>query len=256
MSSAPDVVAATLRAAGSVFADDEARALRETFAGAALDAAVRRRVAGEPFEHVVGWADFAGVRVVVRPAVFVPRRRAEVLVEVGLEALQSKRSGAVAVDVGCGSGALAAALTRRHVGLRCHATDVDPDAVACAQENATTFGFAVHQGNWLDALPTTLAGTVDVVVAHLPYVPTPDLHLLPRDYACAERPLALDGGLDGLDPLRRVVAQLPTWLAPDGVLVTQVTAAQSGAAREVVDAVGLVVETRGVEGSVVLLVHP
>ena len=239
MSRPDDDVVTGLRAAGSVFAEDEAAELRRTFDGDALLRAVERRIAGEPFEHVVGWADFAGVRVTVRPPVFVPRRRAEVLVDAALELLRDKPSDAVVVDVGCGSGAIAAALVSRSPGVRCHAVDIDDDAVACACENGQQFGFTVHQGSWLAGLPGELRGAVDLAVAHLPYVPTSDLPLLPRDYREAERSLAVDGGSDGLDPLREVVEQLVTWLSPAGVFVTQVTSRQIPAALRVAADAGL-----------------
>lgn len=242
-----------LRAAGSVFAEAEAEALTSTFTGRALDDAVGRRVDGEPLEHVLGRADFAGVRVVVRPPVFVPRRRAEVLVDVALEALRGKPSDAVVVDVGCGSGAIAAALMARSPGLRCHAVDIDADAVACARENARSFGFEVHQGHWMEALPDDLRHAVDVAVAHLPYVPTSDLALLPRDFRTSERPLSVDGGSDGLDPLRQVVARLSGWLAPQGTLVTQVTVAQVARAVDVVAEAGLVASVREDDDGAVVL---
>lgn len=250
MTGPDDGVVARLRAAGSVFAEDEAWVLRESFDGAALEHAIGRRVAGEPFEHVVGWADFAGVRVVVRPPVFVPRRRAEVLVDVAVA--QLRRPDAVVVDVACGSGAVAAAMTRRCTEIRCHAADIDLDAVACAEENAARFKFAVHHGSWLSALPAHLRGAVDLVVGHLPYVPTRDLPLVPGDYREAERALALDGGADGLDPLRAVLAELPAWLGSDSRFVTQVTQAQIASAQAVVEAAGFAANTRGESGTVVV----
>ncbi|HZI96597.1 MAG TPA: putative protein N(5)-glutamine methyltransferase [Actinomycetales bacterium] len=249
-----DDAVARLRAAGSVFAEEEAAALTATFDGPVLEDAVARRVNGEPLEHVLGWADFSGVRVAVRPPVFVPRRRAEVLVDAAREALRDKAPDAVVVDVGCGSGAIAAALTTRAPGIRCHAVDTDHDAVACAAANGTGFGFTVHTGHWLDALPGALRHGVDVAVAHLPYVPTSDLGLLPRDYRDAEPTSAVDGGVDGLDPLRQVAAQLPSWLAPGGMLITQVTRRQVPEAGRVASAAGFrwrVVDSP--EGPVVVL---
>lgn len=248
---AEDALVARLRAAGSVFAEDEARALREGLGAEGLEQAVRRRVAGEPLEHVVGHADFAGVRVVVRPPVFVPRRRAEALVDVAARFLA--RPDAVVVDLGCGSGAVAAALSHRCPSIRCHATDLDPDAVACARENAAGFGFAVHQGSWLSALPERLRGSVDLVVAHLPYVPTRDLPFVPRDYREAERSLALDGGEDGLDPLRGVLAELPGWLVPGGRLVTHVALVQVSTAGDLVARAGLVASWHGDDETPVLV---
>ena len=230
-----DDVVRRLRSAGCVFAEQETRLLMATFVGAALDDALARRVSGEPLEHVLGWADFAGLRVHVRTRVFVPRRRAEALVAAVDDVLARihprAEQSVVVVDLGCGSGALAAALSTRWPSALVHACDLDPDAVACARVNGAEFGFAVHEGDWLSALPSALAGSVDVVAAHLPYVPMGDVRLLPREYREHEPRLALDGGPDGLDPLRQVLGQLATWLAPSGVMLCQVARHQLVAVR-------------------------
>src|SRR3954462_3557379 len=110
-----DVVVARLRAAGCVFAEDEARLLLAGAAPDALDALVARRVAGEPLEPLLGWAEFCGLRVAVAPGVFVPRRRTEALVE---EAVALFRPGAVVVDLCCGSGALGLAVAASGGGGR------------------------------------------------------------------------------------------------------------------------------------------
>src|SRR3954463_7503265 len=133
-----DAVVARLRAAGCVFAEGEAQLLLseagrgEAGSAAELDVLVARRVAGEPLEQVLGWAEFRGLRIAVAPGVFVPRRRTELLVE---EALSLARPGAVVVDLCCGSGALGVAVATAVEGIELHATDVDPAAVDCAAGN-------------------------------------------------------------------------------------------------------------------------
>jgi release factor glutamine methyltransferase len=229
-----DPIVAKLRSAGCVRAEEEAAVLRAAFAPEDLEAALARRCGGEPLEHVVGWADFAGVRVRVRSPVFVPRPGAEPLVDLTLLELR-ERDSAVVVDVGCGSGALGLAVraaARSDITLL--ATDVDPAAVASAGDN----GLPVHRGHWLDALPARWLGRVDVAVAHLPYVPTGALGEVARDYRDAEALVALDGGLDGLDPLRQVLPQLDRWLAPSGVLLTLASHRQSAGVQAVVAAAG------------------
>ncbi|MEV4067109.1 putative protein N(5)-glutamine methyltransferase, partial [Nonomuraea dietziae] len=115
-----------LRAAGCVFAEDEARLLLSAAPTPAdLEAMVERRVAGLPLEHVLGWAQFRGLRVAVDPGVFVPRRRTEFLVG---EAVALARPGGVVVDLCCGTGAAGAALTAALDGLEVHAADIDPAA--------------------------------------------------------------------------------------------------------------------------------
>ena len=234
---APDnaAVVARLRSAGCVFAEDEAHLL---LAGAGsparLEALVRRRVAGEPLEHLLGWAEFCGLRIAVAPGVFVPRRRSELLVH---EAAALAPSRAVVVDLCCGSGAVAAALSTRLDRPEVHASDVDPAAVACARRNLP--GGSVHAGDLFDALPTALRGRVDVLVANVPYVPSDAIALMPPEARQHEPRTALDGGADGLDLHRRVAAGAPGWLAPGGALVLETSAAQADRTAAVVRAAGL-----------------
>src|SRR5690242_795737 len=127
-----------------------------------------------PLEHVLGWAEFAGLRVAVDPGVFVPRRRSELLVRTAADLL---RPGAVVVDVCCGSGAIGAALLAAEPAIELHACDVDPVAVACARRNLPAA--SVHAGDLLEALPRALRGRVDVIVANAPYVPTGQIASMP-----------------------------------------------------------------------------
>ncbi|MGY1804787.1 putative protein N(5)-glutamine methyltransferase [Blastococcus sp. SYSU D00922] len=223
-----------LRAAGCVFAEDEALLLTaEASSPAALEELVRRRIDGEPLEHLLGWVDFCGLRIAVAPGVFVPRRRSELLVG---EAAALAPAGAVVVDLCCGSGAVAAALTARLDRPEVHASDVDPAAVACARRNLPTG--AVHAGDLFDALPSSLRGRVDVLVANVPYVPSAAIAYMPPEARDHEPRTALDGGGDGLDVARRVVSGARAWLAPGGSLLFEVGAAQVPTATAVVTAAG------------------
>lgn len=220
-----------LRAAGCVFAEREAALLWDRFRSPAeRAAAVSRRSTGEPLEYVVGRSGFAGVLVDIGSPAFVPRRRAEALVDDADRQAVARGAGSghqiVAVDLGCGCGAIAACLASRHPDWDVHATDVDVDALVYARVNGDRFGFAVHQGDWFGGLPTRLRGACDVIVAHLPYVPTDELRSIPRDFRDHEASVAVDGGTDGLDPWRAVAGAAGRWLAPGGVLLTQVVEQQ------------------------------
>lgn len=208
---------ARLRAVGCVYAEEEAAEIRRT--GADADAVVAARAAGVPLEHALGTALFAGVEVAVAPGVFVPRRRAEVLVDAAVTARPDAR---VVVDLGTGSGAIAAALASRMPAAEVSAVDLDPRAVACARRNGERHGFTALRGDWWDALPGRLRGHVDLAVAYLPHVPTGRLADIPDDFRRHEPERAVAGGPDGLDPLRAVLRDLDVWLSRDGVLVTLV----------------------------------
>ncbi len=234
-------VAARLRSAGCVFAEDEARLLIEAASTPAeLAAMERQRMAGQPLEHVLGWAEFCGLRVAVEPGVFVPRRRTEFLIGQAASLL-GPAPRPVIVDLCCGSGALGVALAAaagRPVDL--HATDVDPAAVRCARRNVLPAGGHVYQGDLDEPLPAGLRGRVDVLLANVPYVPTGDVALLPAEAREHEARVALDGGPDGLDVLRRVAAVAPAWLAPGGHLLSEISDRQAAAATAAVAAAGLV----------------
>jgi release factor glutamine methyltransferase len=218
-------VVTRLRAAGCVFAEDEARLLISTARTPAdLVAMVDRRAAGFPLEHVLGWAEFRGLRIAVDPGVFVPRRRTEFLVE---QAVALSGPGpAVVLDLCCGSGALGVALAAALGPVELHAADLDPAAVRCARRNVAAIG-TVYEGDLYEPLPATLRGRVDVLAANVPYVPTEEIALLPAEARAHEARVALDGGDDGLEILRRVAAEASRWLAPGGHLLVETSEGQA-----------------------------
>jgi release factor glutamine methyltransferase len=227
-------IVSRLRAAGCVFAEDEARLLMSTArTPAELDAMVNRRAAGLPLEQVLGWAEFCGLRITVTPGVFVPRRRTEFLVR---QAVALARPGDVIVDLCCGAGAIAAALAAAVDQAEMHAADIDPAAVRCARQNVPGH---VYQGDLYAPLPAGLRGRVAVLVANVPYVPTDEIGFLPPEARAHERRAALDGGPDGLDVLRRVAAGAPGWLAPGGHLLIETSERQAPSAQAAFAASGL-----------------
>ncbi|MFF0558747.1 putative protein N(5)-glutamine methyltransferase [Streptomyces sp. NPDC004266] len=227
-----------LRAAGCVFAEEEAEMILAAAAGPAeLDLMVERRASGLPLEHVVGWAAFAGLRIEVDGGVFVPRRRTEFLVG---HAVELARPGAVCVDLCCGSGAAGAVLLAGVEGAEVHASDIEPAAVRCARRNVEPRGGRVYEGDLFAPLPRELRGRVEVLVANVPYVPTEEIGLLPPEARDHEPHVTLDGGTDGLDVMRRVAAEAPEWLAPGGHLLVETSERQAETALAVMSAAGLV----------------
>src|SRR6266536_2381377 len=211
----PDSAIVTrLRAAGCVFAEDEARLLiAAARTPAELDAMVGQRVAGLPLEQVLGWAEFCGLRITVAPGVFVPRRRTEFLVRQAMAL-------APAVD-----------------GVDVHAADIDPAAVRCARQNLPAD--RVYQGDLYAPLPAVLRGRVAILAANVPYVPAREIELLPAEARAHEPRVALDGGADGLDVLRRVAIGAAEWLAPGGHLLSETSDRQAPLAEAVTTASGL-----------------
>ena len=228
-------IVARLRAAGCVFAEDESRLL----VGAAqtpdeLAAMVEQRASGLPLEQVLGWAEFCGRRIAVDPGVFVPRRRTEFLAG---QAVALARPGAVVLDLCCGCGAIGAALLDAMGGdVELHAVDIDPAAVRCARRNLA--GAQVYEGDLYEPLAGSLRGRVDVLVANAPYVPTDAVALMPPEARLHEARVALDGGVDGLDVLRRVVAAAPEWLAPQGHVLFETSEQQAAQAVETIARIG------------------
>ncbi len=234
---ARSVIVTRLRAAGCVYAEDEARLLISTARTQAdLAAMVDRRAAGLPLEHVLGWAEFCGLRIAVDPGVFVPRRRTEFLVH---QAAALARPRAVVVDLCCDSGAVGAALIAAQDRVELYAADIDPAAVRCARRNIAAGG-QVYEGDLYEPLPAPLRGRVDVLLANVPYVPTEEVGLLPPEARMHEPRVALDGGADGLEVLRRVTAAAPLWLAPGGHLLVETSERQAPQAAETFAREGLI----------------
>ena len=243
ISSQPDIVS-RLRAAGCVYAEDEAAIIGDAAQSPEdLDAMVGRRVSGLPLEQVVGWAEFGGLRIAIDPGVFVPRRRSEFLVQVAVSMLRTlptarscAESGAmtpktehdhVVVDLCCGTGALGLAVTSAVGGAELHAADLDPAAVACARRNVEPAGGRVYHGDLFAPLPDGLRGRIDILICNAPYVPTAEIAFMPPEARDFEARVALDGGPDGLAVLRRAAAQAPGWLAPGGSMLVETSERQA-----------------------------
>ncbi len=227
-------VTARLRAAGSVFAEQEAEILLERAAGdwRLLESMERRRAAGEPLEPLVGWVDFGGLRLSVGPGVFVPRQRSLFLAALAVERVQRvARAGvsAVFVEAYCGVAPIATSVARACPSTEVWAVDHDARAVAHASVNLGSGG----QARVSDGLSTLLRQCdqrIDVIAAVPPYVPDDALALLPREASEYEPRTALTAGVDGLDHVRRLIGDARELEA--GTLLIELHVEQFDAAAE------------------------
>ncbi|HEY7948366.1 MAG TPA: HemK/PrmC family methyltransferase [Acidimicrobiales bacterium] len=214
----PEIIVNRLAAAGCVAADEEADELLAAAPDdASLEAWILRREHGEPLAWITGTMQFCGRTLGVDPGVYVPRLQSQELAR--RAGLLLAAGGLRAADLCTGAGAIAVELMAAAPAATVIGVDVDAGAVACARRNGV-------QAIVADLDAPLLAGAFDVVSAVAPYVPTGALHLLPADVLRYEPRMALDGGVDGLDLVRRVVESAARLLRPGGWLVIELGGAQ------------------------------
>jgi release factor glutamine methyltransferase len=199
---------------------------------AAFRAGIERRAAGEPLQYVTGEMPFRHLVLQVRPGVFIPRPETEVLVDVVLEFLDGCGADEpIVVDLCTGSGAVAVSTASERAGARVYASEIVPETAEVARLNVERAGVAdrvvVAVGDLFAPLPGELRGRVDVVVSNPPYIPTADLAGLPDEVVSREPRIALDGGSDGLDTVRRIVDEAQVWLRPGGLLAMETDATRA-----------------------------
>ncbi len=189
-----------------------------------FEALLRRRLAREPLAYVLGRREFHGLTFEVGPGVLIPRPETETLVEAALAAVRAHPAARRLVrvaDVGTGCGAVAVAVARRAPSARVYATDVSTEALAWAGRNRARLGPADRVVLLAGDLLEPIAEPLDVVAANLPYVPTEEYERLPPEIRAGEPRVAVDGGEDGMEPVRRLAEQLPAHVAdgPAAVLL-------------------------------------
>jgi len=201
---------------------------------------VRRRRAREPMAYILGEREFYGRPFRVDRRVLVPRPDTEALVDVALERTRSVSMSMRALDLCTGSGCVAVTLARERPTSYVVAADLSDDALTVARENALRLGaynVAFRRGDLFGAVDA--AWRFDVVTANPPYIPAGEIDALQPEIRDHEPRLALDGGGDGLDVLRRIVAQAPVHLAPGGVLAVEVGDGEAPAVRTLFEHAGL-----------------
>jgi release factor glutamine methyltransferase len=187
---------------------------------------VRRRAGGEPMPHILGWTEFRGLRLRVRPGAFVPRQSSEFTAEQAIRRLRGRERG-VAVDLATGIGPIALAVASAVPRARVVGTDISGDALRQARANARTLGLSnvtFRRGDLFDAVPRSIRGAIDVVTVHAPYVPQRELRDLPLEVRGFEPEHTLtDFSEHGLTIVERAVGEGRPWLAPGGWLLLEVS---------------------------------
>jgi len=201
-----------------------------------LDESLLRLAEGEPFPYVLGHWEFFGLDFDVTPDVLIPRPETELLVEKAIAWLQEFPVSRTVADVGTGSGAIAVSIAVNLPEVHVLATDVSPKALGVARGNACKL-HVEKQMKFIECdllpfrtSPQRHALKVDLICANLPYIPTETLHGLP--IFGREPTLALDGGADGLDLIRRLLALAPEWLAPNGMILLEIESTRGNQAVE------------------------
>lgn len=184
-----------------------------------FDALVSRRLTRQPLQYLLHTQPFLGCDFYVDERVLIPRPETELLAERAIAALR-EHPHPIALDLCCGSGALAVSMALEMPGAQVHAADLSPDALAVTAKNAELLGASVtlHQGDLFVAVPEI---AFDVIVSNPPYIPSADCLTLQEEVR-REPLMALDGGADGLDFYRQIARSAPHFLRPGGVLLLEV----------------------------------
>lgn len=207
---------------------------------------VARRQKREPVSCITRRREFWGLAFAVGPAVLTPRPETELIVEAAVELLGDRRGAPLRIaDVGTGSGCLAVTLAREFERASITAIDISPAALAVARRNAAAHDVADRiawiegtLSDWLAGSSANGGGGLDLLVANLPYVPTGELGSLPPEVRLHEPRIALDGGPDGLGPLRELLRAAPVRLDPGAWIIVEMGTGQADALRDLVETAG------------------
>ena len=232
----------------------EARAEAPACQAKRFEGLVARRLAGEPVDRILGRREFWGFDLRLSPDTLSPRADTETAVEASLAALRDVEAPRI-LDLGTGSGCILLALLAERPDAAGVGVDRALGAAAAAQANAQALGLAARAafmvGDWTAALSVRF----DLVVSNPPYIETAAIAGLDREVRAHDPLLALDGGADGLDAYRAILAQVAAVLAPGGAIVLELGAGQSGAVAQIALGNGLIVEVeaRDLSGTIRVL---
>jgi release factor glutamine methyltransferase len=188
-----------------------------------------------PVQYIAGTTAWRKFQLTVSHAVLIPRPETEILIDLAVAAAKGEMKAGHWADLGTGSGAISLGLAEVFTNATIHAVDISPAALAVAQTNAENLGFAeriqFYQGSWWQPLES-LKGQFSGMVSNPPYIPSDTVLTLQPEVVKHEPHLALDGGVDGLDYIRHLIAVSPDYLRPGGVWLIEMMAGQAETVRE------------------------
>jgi release factor glutamine methyltransferase len=209
---------------------------------ATLESYVQRRSRGEPVARIVGRKEFWGLSFALSGATLVPRPDTETIVEATLDALKKDnrlQDELRLADLGTGSGAILLALLSELPHATGVGTDINPDALVTARDNAERLGLAARAAFSHGDYASALTGPFDVIVSNPPYIRSQDIPGLPVDVRGYDPHLALDGGTDGLDAYRAIAPQSRRLLKPNGLLIVEIGQGQDRDLPQIMASAGL-----------------
>ena len=197
---------------------------------AAVEAALDRRLAGEPVHRILGCREFYGLKLALSPDTLEPRPDTETLVDAVLpfaRAVVSRQGSCRILDLGTGTGAIALALLAEVPEATANGTDISAAALATAKKNAVSLGlesrFSASESSWF----AEISGRYDVIVSNPPYIPSRDIEFLQREVRDFDPRRALDGGEDGLDPYRIIADGADAFLNHGGIVAVEIGSTQN-----------------------------
>lgn len=189
-----------------------------------------RRLRGEPVTRILGEKEFYGRPFTLGAATLVPRPETEMLVSRGLELLEGRHHKRV-LDLGTGTGCIVISILAESPSAQGVAVDLSPEALVTAQHNADRHGagkrLSLRQGSWFE--PLQPGERFDLIVSNPPYIASDEIETLAREVKDHDPRLALDGGPDGLEPYRVIIAGAARWLKPDGAVLVEIGSTQAEA---------------------------
>jgi len=196
---------------------------------------LKKRIAGEPIQYILGKADFFGLEFKVTPDCLIPRPETEILVETAVSAISHQPSPVSILDIGTGSGCIAVSLAKKFPEAKITATDISARAIEVARENAEFNGAKV---NFIktDLFPTYYlpSTTYNLIISNPPYVLSGEIDKLQAEVKCEPR-IALDGGADGLEFYRRIIKDAPLFLRDNGILILEIGCGQAKQIEEIIN---------------------